>query len=86
MHSVFERPTRPGDGIYSVERHQDDVREQRTLAELGGTAKLVIDVVSYDNAYHRAMLHSLGDCVVCDTHAEAKKLAYDKSKKNAKRY
>ena len=53
------------------------------LRELGGTAKLVIDVVSYDNAYHRAMLHSLGDCVVCDTHAEAKKLAYDKSKKNA---
>ena len=53
------------------------------LRELGGTAKLVIDVVSFDNAYHRAMLHSLGDCVVCDTHAEAKKLAYDKSKKNA---
>jgi len=53
------------------------------LRELGGTAKLVIDVVSYGNAYHRAMLHSLGDCVVCDTHAEAKKLAYDKSKKNA---
>ena len=53
------------------------------LRELGGTAKLVIDVVSYDNAYHRAMLHSLGDCVVCDTHAEAKKLAYDKNKKNA---
>ena len=45
------------------------------LRELGGTAKLVIDVVSYDNAYHRAMLHSLGDCVVCDTHAEAKRLA-----------
>ena len=53
------------------------------LRELGGTAKLVIDVVSYDNAYHRAMLHSLGDCVVCDTHAEAKRLAYDKNKKNA---
>ena len=53
------------------------------LRELGGTAKLVIDVVSFDNAYHRAMLHSLGDCLVCDTHAEAKKLAYDKSKKNA---
>ena len=29
------------------------------------------------------MLHSLGDCVVCDTHAEAKRLAYDKNKKNA---
>ena len=53
------------------------------LRELGGTAKLVIDVVSYDNAYHRAMLHSLGDCVVCDTHVEAKRLAYDKNKKNA---
>ena len=56
----YLKDQRARDGIYSVERHQDDVREQERLRELGGTAKLVIDVVSYDNAYHRAMLHSLG--------------------------
>ena len=53
------------------------------LRQLGGTAKLVIDVVTYENSLHRALLHALGDCVVCDTHDEAKKLAYEKNKQNA---
>jgi structural maintenance of chromosome 1 len=46
------------------------------LRHLGGSARLVVDVLQFDKAYERAILFACGDTVVCDTHNEAKKLAF----------
>ena len=53
--------------------HEPDER----LRRLGGTAKLCLDVVNFDPAVQRAMIFALGnDTVVCDTHAEAKRITF----------
>ena len=46
------------------------------LRHLGGSARLVIDILQFDKSRERAILFACGDTVVCDTHAEAKKLAF----------
>jgi len=46
------------------------------LRHLGGSARLCIDVLQFDKAHERAILFACSDTVVCDTHAEAKKLAF----------
>jgi structural maintenance of chromosome 1 len=46
------------------------------LRHLGGSARLVIDILQFDKSRERAILFACGDTVMCDTHAEAKKLAF----------
>ena len=59
--------------LKEIKVHEPDER----LRRLGGTAKLVLDVVNFDPAVQRAMIYALGnDTVVCDGHGEAKKLTF----------
>ena len=44
--------------------------------DLGGTAKLLIDVIAYDRSIENAILHACQSTVVCDAAAEAKSVAY----------
>ena len=44
--------------------------------ELGGTAKLLVDVIAYDRSIENAVLHACQSTVVCDGAAEAKRVAY----------
>lgn len=46
------------------------------LRHLGGSSRLIVDVLQFDKSRERAILFACGDTVVCDTHAEAKKLAF----------
>jgi len=46
------------------------------LRQLGGSAKLVLDVIQFDESIERALLYALGPTLVCDTHKEAKKLCF----------
>lgn len=46
------------------------------LRHLGGSARLVVDILQFDKSRERAILFACGDTVVCDSHAEAKKLAF----------
>jgi hypothetical protein len=46
------------------------------LRSLGGTAQLVVDVLQFDSALERALFFALGSTLVCDTHAEAKRIGY----------
>ena len=59
--------------LQEIKVHEPD----EALRRLGGTAKLCLDVVNYDPAVSRAMIFAMGnDTVVCDTHAEAKKITF----------
>jgi structural maintenance of chromosome 1 len=59
--------------LKEIKVHEPD----EALRRLGGTAKLCLDVVNYDSAVSRAMIYALGnDTVVCDAHAEAKKITF----------
>lgn len=45
--------------------------------QIGGTAKLVIDVIKYDPAcIKRALMFACGNAIVCDTMDEARKVAF----------
>ena len=47
------------------------------LRHLGGTSKLCVDVVSFDESVKRAMIYAMGgDTLVCDTHEEAKRHSF----------
>ena len=46
------------------------------LRHLGGSARLCVDVLQFDKSHERAILFACSDTIVCDTHAEAKKLAF----------
>ena len=46
------------------------------LRHLGGSARLIVDILQFDKSRERAILFACGDTVVCDTHAEAKSLAF----------
>ena len=46
------------------------------LRGLGGTAKLALDLLTYDGAVERAVRAVCGDTLVCDTVDEAKSLAF----------
>ena len=46
------------------------------LRHLGGWLARAIDILQFDKSRERAILFACGDTVVCDTHAEAKKLAF----------
>jgi structural maintenance of chromosome 1 len=48
------------------------------LRQLGGTSRLVLDVcVPASSEVERALLYALGNTLLCDSHEEAKKLAFD---------
>jgi structural maintenance of chromosome 1 len=47
------------------------------LRRIGGTARLVIDVVTHDEEYTPAVLYASGNSVVCDTLDEARAIRYD---------
>ncbi|KAK9820343.1 hypothetical protein WJX72_009251 [[Myrmecia] bisecta] len=46
------------------------------LRQLGGTAKLAIDILEYDAPLERAFLSVCGNTLVCDSLEEAKRLAF----------
>uniref|UniRef100_A0A6U9R7I1 Structural maintenance of chromosomes protein n=1 Tax=Picocystis salinarum TaxID=88271 RepID=A0A6U9R7I1_9CHLO len=46
------------------------------LRTLGGTSRLVLDVLDYDPQYERAMIYACGGTVVCDRIEEAKRLGF----------
>lgn len=49
-----------------------------SFRELGGTAKLVIDVIRMEPASaRRVLLFACGNAVVCDTSDEAKRVAFN---------
>eukprot|EP01116_Phalansterium_solitarium_P016500 TRINITY_DN3844_c0_g1_i1.p1 TRINITY_DN3844_c0_g1~~TRINITY_DN3844_c0_g1_i1.p1 ORF type:complete len:1226 (+),score=616.02 TRINITY_DN3844_c0_g1_i1:155-3832(+) len=47
------------------------------LRTLGGTARLVLDVISYEPGIEKAVQYAVGQCVVCDTVDEARRLVFD---------
>lgn len=53
---------------------------QERLRALGGSAKLVCDVLTYDKELEKAVLYAVGSAVVCDTDAEAKELCYGRER------
>lgn len=57
-----------------------DIKEG--LRKLGGSIKLAIDVVSYDENIERSLMYALGNTLICDTLAEARKLCYRKGQTN----
>lgn len=57
-----------------------DVKEGHR--KLGGSIKLAIDVISYDESIERAMLYALGNTLICDTLEEARKLCYGRGVPN----
>lgn len=52
-----------------------------SLRRLGGSARLVIDVVRSDDKYQKAVQYAAGNAVVCDTLDEARRLRYDGGRK-----
>lgn len=48
-----------------------------SLRRLGGTARLVVDVLRHSENYERAILYAAGNAVVCDSLDEARKLRYE---------
>lgn len=46
------------------------------LRTLGGTAKLVFDVIQFDPTLEKAIIYAVGNTLVCDTLDEAKRLSW----------
>lgn len=62
----------------------EDVRPRpvdESLRRLGGTARLVVDVVKNEDFVHKAVLYAAGNAVVCDTLDEARRLRYGGGRK-----
>jgi structural maintenance of chromosome 1 len=53
------------------------------LRALGGSAKLVVDVLTFDPAIEKAVHYALGNTLVCDSEKEAKELAFGKERQKA---
>lgn len=52
-----------------------------SLRRLGGTARLVIDVVRNEEKYYKAVQYAAGNAVVCDSLDEARRLRYGSGRK-----
>mmetsp|Transcript_38602 Transcript_38602/g.122642 ORF Transcript_38602/g.122642 Transcript_38602/m.122642 type:complete len:1223 (-) Transcript_38602:64-3732(-) len=52
------------------------------LRQLGGSAKLIIDVLEYDRKLERAIVFACGNTLVTDTQEEAKRLAFSRSERH----
>ncbi|KAI5069842.1 hypothetical protein GOP47_0016143 [Adiantum capillus-veneris] len=50
------------------------------LRTLGGTAKLIYDVIQFDSALEKAVLYAVGNTLVCDILEEAKSLAWGRER------
>ena len=48
------------------------------MASAGTGSNLIIDVMNYDPSILKAILYAVGNTVVCETIAEAKRLAFAK--------
>ncbi len=62
----------------------DNIRPRpvdEALRRLGGTAKLVIDVVSHHESIAKAVQYAAANAVVCDTLDEARRIRYDDGRK-----
>lgn len=46
--------------------------------ELGGSAKLIIDIIEFNEMLYNAFLYVCGNTVICDSYEEAKMLSYEK--------
>ncbi len=53
------------------------------LRNLGGTAKLVADVLGFDSAIEKAVHYAVGSTLVCDSEKEAKELAFGREKQKS---
>lgn len=49
---------------------------KESFRNIGGSFKLLLDVIEYDQSIAKAMLYACGDALVCDTLDEARRLAY----------
>tara|TARA_R110002050_G_scaffold93231_4_gene194794 strand:- start:729 stop:4403 length:3675 start_codon:yes stop_codon:yes gene_type:complete len=54
------------------------------LRRLGGTKKLVMDILTFDPSVRRAVSFAIGTTVVCDSLSEARTLCYDESPNQVK--
>ena len=62
----------------------EDIRPRpidESLRRLGGTARLVVDVLKHRDVYERAVHYAAGNSVVCDTLDEARRLRYEGGRK-----
>jgi hypothetical protein len=55
------------------------------LRALGGSAKLIIDVIQYDPSLEKAFLFACGQTLVCDDVDETKRLAYSADRHKGER-
>ena len=56
----------------------------QSVRQLGGSKKLVLDVIDYDPSIEKAVLFAVGNTVVCDTLDEARRLCF--GRKGGKNY
>eukprot|EP01050_Picozoa_sp_SAG11_P003639 SAG11_NODE_211_length_12281_cov_11.326219_3_plen_863_part_00 len=52
---------------------------------LGGTSKLVLDVISYDPKFEKALLYAVGNAICIDSLDEARKVAYQQSRETRRK-
>jgi structural maintenance of chromosome 1 len=54
----------------------NDVIVNESYRRLGGTVKLIYDVMEFDDAVSKAMLYVTGNTLVCDDSTEARALNF----------
>jgi structural maintenance of chromosome 1 len=52
---------------------------------LGGSCKLILDVITYDPAHEKALLYAVGNAIVVDTLDEARKVAYSQPRERRRK-
>eukprot|EP00793_Prasinoderma_coloniale_P000453 PRCOL_00005438-RA len=50
---------------------------RESLRQLGGSSRLIVDVVDYESRFEAAVVYACGSTVVCDTTEEAKELTFN---------
>ena len=75
-------PAIPARGTNALHPPSDNSRATRRqvserLRQLGGTKKLLLDVVTADQRFQPALQYALADTIVCDSLDEARRLAFE---------